>query len=195
MVSIVSLAAEMGISRSPVRTAIERLQAEGLVTQTTGGAVIEKPSRKDLLDALAVRGALESLAATLAAPQLSDSDIAALHDAHARFETAIVTGELTTAQRLDLEFHQLIQTGSDNPTLIESLNRVQARVILATYTTHRGTNPVPAIHEHAAILGALVARDGLAAGRAAAQHLDGLAARIKQHWASSSVLNGGATSS
>jgi DNA-binding GntR family transcriptional regulator len=180
--SVVSLAAEMGMSRSPVRSAIERLAGEGLMMLTPGGALIPTPDRGDLLDALAVRAALEGLAARLAAPQLEPDDVAELQEVHARFEQAVELGDTVSAQKADLEFHQKVQARSGNDCLVEHLERVQARVILATYTTAWSSNQRQAVPEHARILAELVARDGEAASRAATLHLENLAQRLRHEW-------------
>lgn len=180
--SVVSLAADMGMSRSPVRSAIERLASEGLMRLTAGGAVIPAPGRGDLLDALAVRAPLEGLAAKLAAPQLEQSDVTALEAVHGRFERAVVDGDTRRAQKADLEFHQLIQARCGNDHLVQHLERVQARVILATYSTAWSSNQRQAVPEHARILAALIGRDGEAAGRAATVHLDNLAERVRREW-------------
>jgi DNA-binding GntR family transcriptional regulator len=189
-VSVVSLAAEMGISRSPIRMAIERLQAEGLVTQTPGGAVVEAPSRRELLDALAVRGTLENLAATLAADRLTDSDVTQLRRAHGRFAEAIDADDYAVARQRDLEFHRLVQVAAANETLIAHLDRVQTWIVLASYSSLAGNaiqSPElysqPAVNEHAEILAALAAHDSAAAGAAAAAHMDRLAGRFRRFWA------------
>ncbi|WP_051899232.1 GntR family transcriptional regulator [Sciscionella sediminilitoris] len=181
-VSVVSLAADMGMSRSPVRAAIERLATDGLMILTPGGALVPTPGRGDLLDALAVRAPLEGLAARLAAPQLADSDVAVLSDIHAEFDAAVRQADTTTAQRADLRFHQQVQAYCGNECLVEHLERVQARVILATYSTAWSSNQMQAVPEHARILSALSARDGEAAGRAATVHLENLAERVRREW-------------
>jgi DNA-binding GntR family transcriptional regulator len=190
MVSVVSLAAEMGISRSPIRMAIERLQTEGLVTQKPGGAVVESPSRRQLLDAIAVRGCLENLAATLAADRLSDLGVAQLRQAHSRFEEAVDAGDYGVARQRDLEFHRLVQAAAGNETLIAHLDRVQTWIVLATYSCLTGyatRSPElysrPVVAEHAEILAALAAHDGAAAGAAAATHMERLAGRCRRAWA------------
>lgn len=182
LVSVVSLAAEMGMSRSPVRSAIERLAADGLMVLTPGGAVVPAPERGDLLDALAVRTPLEGLAARLAAPQLTDADVEALAGIHTEFAAAVEAGDTRTALRIDFRFHQQIQAHCGNACLVEHLERVQARVILATYSTAWSSNQVQAVPEHAQILAALTARDGAAAERAAIVHLENLVARIRREW-------------
>lgn len=181
-VSVVSLAGEMGMSRSPVRAAIERLATDGLMVLTPGGALVPTPGRGDLLDALAVRAPLEGLAARLAAPQLADGDVAVLRDIHAEFEAAVDKGDTRAAQKADLQFHQRIQGHCGNECLVEHLERVQARVILATYSTAWNSNQGHAVPEHARILDALLSRDGEAAGRAATVHLENLVERVRREW-------------
>lgn len=180
--SVVSLAAEMGMSRSPVRAAIERLATDGLMRLTPGGAMVNAPDKADLLDALQVRSALEGPAARLAAPQLSPDDLAELERIQERFRLEVGRDDTTAARRADLEFHQRIQLRSGNATLIEHLNRVQARVILATYSTAWGTDQHQAVAEHASILSALQVGDAAAAEAAAVTHLDNLTGRIRAEW-------------
>lgn len=187
--SVVSLAAEMGMSRSPVRAAIERLATDGLMRLTPGGAMVNAPDKSDLLDALQVRGALEALAARLAAPGLSADDLADLDRIHQRFEREAGRDNTTAARKADLEFHQGVQLRCGNASLIEHLNRVQAKVILATYSTAWSTDQHRAIGEHARILAALRAGDAVAAAETASAHLDNLAGRIRSEWRRREVLS------
>lgn len=179
---IVSLADEMGMSRSPVRSAVERLATEGLLRLTEGGAEVPTPGRGDLLDALSVRASLEGLAARLAAPQLHAQDVEVLQQLHDQFVEAVETSDTRTAQRVDLEFHQQIQARCGNDCLGEHLELVQARVILATYSTAWSSNQRQAVPEHARILASLADHDGEAAGRAATVHLENLSERIRREW-------------
>lgn len=182
LTSIVSLASTLGMSRSPVRSAVERLAVEGLVTATSGGILVANPGRHELLDALAVRAPLEGLAAKLAAPQFDQNDLAKLAEIHSRFAAAVNDDDPITARAVDLEFHQLIQSLCGNACLVEMLERVQARVILATYSTAWSTNQRAAVAEHARIVSALENQDGDAAERAAMLHLHNLVDRIRLEW-------------
>jgi DNA-binding GntR family transcriptional regulator len=182
LTSIVSLASTLGMSRSPVRSAVERLAVEGLVTATSGGILVANPGRHELLDALAVRAPLEGLAAKLAAPQFDQDDLARLAKIHSRFAAAVHDDDPITARAVDLEFHQLIQSLCGNTCLVEMLERVQARVILATYSTAWSTNQRAAVAEHARIVSALENQDGDAAERAAILHLHNLVDRIRLEW-------------
>jgi DNA-binding GntR family transcriptional regulator len=114
--------------------------------------------------------------------------------AYAELRSTILSGELAAGLRLsvvslaaemgkaDLEFHQRIQLRCGNDCLAEHLNRVQARVILATYSTAWSTDQHQAVAEHSAILSALRSGDAEAAGRAATTHLDNVATRIRAEW-------------
>jgi DNA-binding GntR family transcriptional regulator len=180
--SVVALAARMGMSRSPVRSAIERLTAEGLMTPTTGGVLVPAPDRHDLLDVLAVRAPLEGLAARLAAPQFDTRECAALSKIHERFSAEVAADDRRAAWKADLQFHQRIQAVCGNPFLLEMLELVQARVILATYSTSWSVNQRAAVSEHARIMAALENQDGEAAERAAILHLHNLTDRTRLEW-------------
>lgn len=181
-VSVVGLASDLSMSRSPVRSAVERLISERLVSRTASGAAVTAPNRYDLLDALAVRTPLEGLAARLAAPHVDDHALDQLREIHARFVTAIESDDQNTARRTDSEFHQTIQNLSGNPCLIESLERVRTQVILSAYSTAWTTSKRPAVLEHSRILDALIQQDREIAERAAIRHLENLTSRITAEW-------------
>ena len=182
IVSVVSLARAMGFSRSPVRDAAGRLESEGLLTVSASGVQISTPNRYDLLDALTVRASLEGLAAKLAAPFIDSEDIEALEAIHGRFSVAIAQGQTQEARTADLEFHQRIQNRCGNNCLVDHLNQVQAKVILAVYSTAWSSNQTQAVLEHKRILEALRNQDSEAAERAAVMHLENLMRRIRQEW-------------
>ncbi|MBW0107468.1 GntR family transcriptional regulator [Pseudonocardia sp. KRD-182] len=181
-VNVVGLASDLSMSRSPVRSAIERLVSERLVSRTASGMAVTSPSRYDLLDAIEVRTPLEGLAARLAAAHVDDHALDQLREMHTRFASAIEHEDLATARRTDLIFHQTIQNLSGNPCLIDSLERVQTQVILAAYSTAWTTSKRPAALEHARILDALTQQDGEAAERAAIRHQTNLTSRITAEW-------------
>jgi DNA-binding GntR family transcriptional regulator len=170
VVSVVSIAADLGMSRSPVRSAIERLVSEGLMNLTPGGAIIATPDRDELINALVVRTALEGLAARLAVPALDEKGLGHLRKLHRQLVLAIQAGASQRIARADLDFHQAIQYASENSCLIETLDRLQARIILASYAIE-WPDLHPVIDEHQQILAALEARDARTAERAAIQHL------------------------
>jgi DNA-binding GntR family transcriptional regulator len=108
--------------------------------------------------------------------------VSGLEAVHAAFEEAVMHGDTKTASKADLEFHQRVLAYCQNSCLVEHVERVQARVILATYSTAWGSNQKIAVQEHSRILNALSAHDAIGAERAAVTHLTNLADRIRQEW-------------
>ncbi len=86
----VQLAEQLGVSRTPVREAIRKLELEGLVVMLPRkGAYVANMSLKDIMDVLEVRASLEGLAAYLAAERISDEDIKKLKDISEEFKKAL----------------------------------------------------------------------------------------------------------
>ncbi|MCW2833520.1 MAG: mcbR 1 [Nocardioides sp.] len=182
VLSVVKLANALDMSRSPVRAAAERIAAEGLLVQRGSNLLVRQMRRQDLLDALQVRGPLESLATTLATPLLDAGVLQRLEDIHEGFARAVSADNTTVARRADLEFHQTVQERSQNPVLIEHLERLQAQVILATYSAAWGASQHQAVEEHRAILDCLNAKDSSAAGLAALHHVEAARSRVTTEW-------------
>lgn len=183
--SVVSIAEQLRMSRSPVRSAVERLVTEGLLVVTAVGIELAQLGQADLVEGLQVRSRLEGLAAKLVTGRLTPTDLDELHENLRRFEAAVHSADTVTARRLDLEFHSIIRDNCGNRLLVEDLRRVQARVIVATYMTAWVTAHEAAIAEHEAILSAFDARDPLAAERAAIEHLERLIVRVTDYFAES----------
>ncbi|MGV0853723.1 GntR family transcriptional regulator [Mycolicibacterium phlei] len=180
--SVVSIAEQLNMSRSPVRAAVERLVNEGLLVVTAVGIDLARLDHRDLIDGLQVRSRLEGLAARLATNRLSGADLDTLRDNLTRFKSAVRSGDTLTARRLDLDFHSVIRDNCGNGLLVENLRRVQARVIVATYTTAWVSAHEVVVDEHEAILKALEARDADAAERTAIEHLERLIGRVQAHF-------------
>src|SRR5215212_12069513 len=84
-----SLSEQYGVSRTPIREALRRLAALGLVQFVPNrGVRVRTLSREELREAFLVRAELESLATELAAPKMTDADLAELEEAEARFSEA-----------------------------------------------------------------------------------------------------------
>jgi DNA-binding GntR family transcriptional regulator len=180
--SVVSIAEQLNMSRSPVRAAVERLVTEGLLTVTAMGIELAQLDHVDLIDGLLVRSRLEGLTARLSSESLTAAELTGLRENLALFESAVRKGDTVAARRLDLDFHSIIRDGCGNRLLVENLRRVQARVIVATYATAWVAAHEAVIEEHAAIVKALEARDGDAAERASIEHLERLIDRVRVHF-------------
>jgi DNA-binding GntR family transcriptional regulator len=180
--SVVALAEVLHMSRSPVRAAVERLASEGLVVQQAGGARVCTFEKQDMLNAFVVRRELEGLAAELATPRLTTLDLDELSATLEEFAHAVDRDDTTVARAKDLDFHRQIQTRCGNPVLIEHLERVQARVIVGTYSTAWAPSQHQAVAEHREILSRLRAGDPQGARASAIEHLRRAGERVAREW-------------
>ena len=130
----VDLAEEMGVSRTPVREAIRKLEKEGLVTiEPRRGAYASDISIKDILDVLEVRQNLEGMAASLAARKVTEEEKQDFIRANAAYKAAILSGNTDEIIKNDEYFHQLIVNYSDNKTLTQLLSQVQELALRFRY--------------------------------------------------------------
>ncbi|MDC7987319.1 GntR family transcriptional regulator, partial [Rhodoplanes sp. TEM] len=155
-------------SRSPVREALRRLEQVGLVViEPRRGASVKAPNERDIADMLAIREALEGMAARLAAERAEPEDIARLESCAA--DPAVTDAEPTLAL---VEFHDALAQAAKNPALQTmlrgSLNLF--RMVRMRPADHHARK-ARAADEHAAILAAIVARDPDAAEEAARRHI------------------------
>lgn len=115
----VSLAEQMGVSRTPVREAIRRLEAEGLVTMTPRkGTHVSQLSIKDIMDVLEVRTVLDKLATDLAAERIQAAQLKSLEGIHKAYINCVQKSNIEGAVKKDVEFHDIIYAASGNPRLV-----------------------------------------------------------------------------
>jgi DNA-binding GntR family transcriptional regulator len=159
------LARRFGVSRGPLREAIGRLEACGLVERRANvGARVVTLSSEGLLEIFQVREALESMAARLAAEHMTDEEIAALRellDQHGR-QIEEDSGQAYFQKVGDLDFHYRIVQGSRNGQLIKLLcNDLYHLMRLYRYQFGMQSRRAPrAFVEHRMIVDAIEQRDG-----------------------------------
>ena len=125
----IKLANEMGVSRTPVREAIKKLEQEGLVYLTARkGAVVAPINSKDLKDVMAVRKVLESLACQLACSNTTEEDLAELDQMNDSIRKAIDAEDDEKIARLDTAFHDQICELSGNTQLVNILKYLKEHV-------------------------------------------------------------------
>ena len=130
----VDLADDMGVSRTPVREAIRKLEKEGLVTiEPRRGAYASDISIKDMLDVLEVRQNLEGMAAALAARKVTEEEKRDFIKANEAYNAAVKSGNTEEIIKCDEYFHQLIVNYSDNKTLTQLLSQVQELALRFRY--------------------------------------------------------------
>ena len=125
----IHLADKLGVSRTPIREAIRKLELEGLVFMIPRkGAVVAEITEKSLRDVLEVRRALEELAMKLACEKILDEEIEELKVAAKEFEDALKTGDVTVYAEADVKFHDIIYRTTDNQRLIQLLYNLREQM-------------------------------------------------------------------
>ena len=118
----IQLADKMGVSRTPIREAIRKLEKEGLVLMIPRkGAEVAGISEKMLKDVLEVRKTLEKLAFTLSMTKISESGIEKLEAVERKFVKAVANDNIVDMAAADEEFHFVIYEAADNDKLKELL--------------------------------------------------------------------------
>ncbi len=120
---------QLGVSRTPIREAIRKLELEGLVTMIPRkGAYVADMSIKDVLDVLEVRGVLEGLAASLAAERRCDEDMKTMEKALSEFETFVNASDRDGMMEKDKAFHEAIFEATHNNKLLQITQGLQEQV-------------------------------------------------------------------
>ena len=183
------IAAEFGVSRTPVREALRKLQAGGVVELTPHrGAVVRDPNTRDIREAYAVRAELEGYAAELAAQRIRDAQLQVLRDSVALFRSSM--GSLIERRRdgagsssgADVEewtrandaFHQGVLDAAGNArlrTLLTELHLSFPRNLTGIVLSESSALIQENVEQHAAVLDAIERRDPLAARRLMAEHV------------------------
>lgn len=157
----VSLADTLGVSRTPVREAIRKLELEGLVLMLPRrGAEVAKISEKNLRDTLEVRRGLEALTIELAVKRITDEQLAELEKANADFESKINGNDLTSIAEADECFHEAIYKAADNEKLIQVINNIKDQLYRYRLEYIKDKNKRLALsREHSEIIQALKCKD------------------------------------
>ena len=171
----IQLANKLGVSRTPVREAIRKLELEGLVLMIPRkGAEVAEITRQDMDDVMEVRTALEELAVKDACDHITDAQLSELKKASNEFKKALLEGkDLVTCADADMHFHDVILSATNNRRLIQMLNNLSEQMYryrmeyLKDERTHKTL-----IEEHDAIRRALKKHDKVKAGAAIRVHID-----------------------
>jgi DNA-binding GntR family transcriptional regulator len=170
----VGLAASLGVSRGPLREALGRLAAEGLVTITPRrGAVVTKLTRQEFVEAYQLREALESLAVRLAVPRLTEEDRRRLHELSDEMIRAARDEDAQAFFEANRQFHLIFVVASGNGRLREMhrlLIAQMARLLARSQQLRGGLEQ--SVAEHQAILGAVDAGDAERAARLLEEHIE-----------------------
>lgn len=153
----VEMAEEMGVSRTPIREAIRKLEKEGLVTiEPRRGAYASQISISDMVEILEVRQNMEGLAAFYAAERMGPENRRKLQKIADKYNEAVIAGDTKEMINWDTKFHHLIVESSNNKILVNMVEQLQELVLrfrYLYYDTFKRGEMMPA--EHSAIMEAI----------------------------------------
>jgi DNA-binding GntR family transcriptional regulator len=175
------LARELGTSQAPVREALRGLEALGVVEITPfRGARVRRPTRRELLEAYAVRTSLESLGARLAVPRLTDDDLDELAACVDEMQAAASDDDGAGVAEADARFHGRLLELGDNATLLRVWRSLEP--FSRTYITLvvPGADPRWSADLHVPILDALRRRDVDAVVAALERHFEEVSANMAE---------------
>lgn len=165
----------LGISRTPIREAIARLELAGLVHTLPGrSTVVSTIERKAVLDAQAVAAAMHALAVRIAVPLMGKHEFAAMTRANKEFAAAISAGDPESAIRADDEFHRIPVEASENQAIAVALEQVTPALRRVQFQRFSSLPGRQSIAQHKRIIELCRQGDPEAAAQAAQQNWETL---------------------
>ena len=165
------LAERLGVSRTPVREALQRLETQAMLTRDGRSLIVASLDHNQLADLYTVRTELEGLAARLAARHATPEEVRVLRSMAAD-DRALLGGDPRLLSRANKRFHKQIHLASHNRFLVQQLDLVHRSMALMANTSFaaEGRDEV-ALLEHDQIVSAIEAGDGEAAYLALKMHI------------------------
>ena len=170
----ITLADKLGVSRTPIREAIRKLELEGLVVMAPRkGAKVASITERDLNDVLEVRKGMEVLAISLACKRITGEELEKLETIEQSFQKLIESGNLTELAEMDVKFHDTIYQATNNQRLVQLLNNLREQMYRyrMEYLKDIAVRRTLA-EEHKAICRALRERDEQQAEQYVSIHID-----------------------
>lgn len=170
----IQLAEELGVSRTPIREALRKLELEGFIVMLPRkGAYVADVSFKDIADVFEIRAALESLAAGLAAERITDEELEEMERHLVEKADAIARHDMTQLVEVDTKFHELVYRASRNDRLSLIINNLREQIqrYRSTSLAYPGRMK-QSLEEHRAIVEAIQSRDSQLARQLALEHIE-----------------------
>ena len=179
----IHLAERLGVSRTPIREAIRKLELEGLVVMIPRkGAHVASITEKHLQDVLEVRRALESLGIALACERITKAELIELNHECKEFEKSTKSLQLTDVAKADVAFHDIIIKASKNIRLMTLMNNLSEQMYRYRFEYLKDiTNYNALVQEHQNIYEALTQQDAERAVELMKVHVDNQAIYIFNH--------------
>lgn len=170
----IHLAQRLGVSRTPIREAIRKLELEGLVVMIPRrGAVVASITEKDLKDVLEVRRTLEIMAAEVACERITPELLKELEKAGKEFQRLKDSGDITKLAAADVKFHEIIYEATDNARLVSLLNNLREQMYRyrLEYLKDKGSHDRLNI-EHQKIYNSIKSKDKETVAAMVCEHID-----------------------
>jgi DNA-binding GntR family transcriptional regulator len=179
----IHLADRLGVSRTPIREAIRKLELEGLVVMIPRkGAQVAKITEKNLKDVLEVRRVLDMLAVKLACQRMSEDEKKELKQACDEFKKVVRDNNTKDITEADVRFHDIILKSTGNDRLIQLVNNLAEQMYRyrLEYIKDSSYHNI-LVQEHEAIYSAIMNQEEEKAAQAAAEHIDNQEKTIIKH--------------
>lgn len=179
----IQLADEMGVSRTPVREAIRKLELEGLVVMIPRrGTYVADLSIKDINEVYEIRTSLDILAAGLAAERISDEELEELQRLLVIIGKSIEEGDMTSIVEADTAFHDILYKASRNGRLCQIISNLREQITGIRGTSMRYPGRLKDTQEeHRQLVEAIASRNVLRSQEAARIHLENAERTLMQY--------------
>lgn len=170
----IQLAEELGVSRTPIREALRKLELEGFIVMVPRkGAYVADISIKDIADVFEIRAALEGLAAALAAERITEEELEYMERCLVEKADAIKTGNMEKLIDADTKFHEAIYQSSRNERLYAIISNLREQIQRLRSTSLAVPGRMKeSLDEHRVIVEAIQSRDSQLARQAAQEHIE-----------------------
>lgn len=170
----IQLANKLGVSRTPIREAIRKLELEGLVLMIPRkGAEVADITEKSLKDVLEVRRALEELSVKLTCDRITKEEMRELETAAENFRKTLKSKDITEIAEADVRFHDVIYNATKNQKLIQLLNNLHEQMYRYRIEYLKKEEVYPKLlKEHKEIIARIGNGEKEAAARIVCEHID-----------------------
>lgn len=170
----IHLADKLGVSRTPIREAIRKLELEGLVTMIPRrGAEVAQITEKSMNDVLEIRRTLDALCAELACDRITEEGLEALKQACDNFEQCVTGKDTRKIAQADVALHDIILQATGNPRLIQMVNNLAEQMYRYRFEYIKdGSQHERLVEEHRIIYQSILNKDRDTAAAAAKTHID-----------------------
>lgn len=169
----VGLCTDLGVSRTPVREALRRLEQEHIVEMSGKGIVVLGVTHEDLVDIYAIRARIEGMAAALAAKNATAEQIEELKEAVDLQEFYMTKKDADHIKAMDSRFHELIYRFSGSAVFYDTLMPLHKKTQkYRKASVENSTRAAHSVAEHRAVLEAVIAHDAAAAEAAMNAHVE-----------------------